>query len=62
MSEIATAVIDGVEYKLFANKLGPAVRVKDVDSNEVVTTINYVNSTQAQAAFNEATDTARRIS
>ena len=60
MTTPATEIIDGVEYKLFSNDHGPAVRVKDVDANEVVTIINYPNAVKAQAAFTTATEHARK--
>jgi len=63
-----TATIDGVEYKLFANDRGPAVRVMDVEvaadpdthDDGVVTIINYPNPKMAQAAYETATEAARR--
>ena len=61
MTVIEQVTIDGVEYKLFINDRGPAVRVKDVDANEVVTIINYPNHKMAQGAYVAATEYARTM-
>jgi hypothetical protein len=57
MDEIV-GYIDGIEYKLFTNDLGPAIRVKDVDSGEVVTIVNYPSEEAAEEAYDTATAAA----
>ena len=44
---------DGVEYKLFKNNKGWAIRVFDIDAKEVVTLVNYPDKEMAQKEFNK---------
>lgn len=60
--EYEIETIDGIEYKLYVNAFGPAVRVFDVEANEVVTIVNYPNMDKAQGAFDVAVEHARGIS
>lgn len=49
--EKAKEVIDGVEYKLFINEKGYAVRVFDIDTGEVVHLINYPDEFTANQVY-----------
>ena len=51
-------IIEGVEYLCFTNEHGPALQVKDVDSGEVVTTLQYRDEQKAQDAYGTATAAA----
>jgi hypothetical protein len=58
-------IIEGIEYKLFNNDKGPAVRVMDIEvamssakDDGVVTVINYPNAEMAQDAYRTATAAA----
>ena len=52
---------DGIEYKLYVNAFGPAVRVFDVEAKEVVTIVNYPDMDKAQGAYDAAVAFAREI-
>ena len=67
--ERETTTIDGIEYKLFNNDRGPAVRVLDVEvalsgdpEDGVVMLINYPSKEKAQDAYRVATEAAVRAS
>lgn len=59
--EYEVEIIDGIEYKLYINDFGPAVRVFDVDAQEVVTVVNYPDLKRAQDAYDAATKHAKEI-
>jgi len=62
IKEHEVETIDGVEYKLYINDFGPTVRVFDVVVKEVVTIVQYPNFDKAQAAYDTAVETARKLS
>lgn len=59
--EYEVEIIDSIEYKLYINDFGPAVRVFDVDAQEVVTIVNYPDLKRAQDAYDAATKHAKEI-
>lgn len=58
---VKVEIIDGIEYKLFHNKYGPAFRVLDLGAQEVVGLTNFKLEAQAGATFDAAVAYARRI-
>jgi hypothetical protein len=54
-------IIDGIEYKLFHNQYGPAMRVLDIASDEVVGLTNFKSESQAGSTFDAAVAYARRV-
>ncbi len=59
--KVEIEIIDGVEYKLFHNDRGPALRVKDLESNEVVAVTNFKSEAQAGSTFDAAVAYARKV-
>lgn len=58
---VEVEIIDGIEYKLFHNKYGPAFRVLDIGAQEVVGLTNFKSESQAGATFDAAVAYARRV-
>lgn len=55
-------IIEGVQYRLFTNCLqSPAIQVKDLDSGEIVTVLQYPTAKQAQEAYNTTVETAWQV-
>ncbi len=59
--KVEIEIIDGVEYKLFHNDRGPAFRVKDLASGEVVGLTVYKSEAKAGETFDAAVAYARRV-
>lgn len=53
-NKVEIEVIDGMEYKLFRNQYGPAFRVLDLASGEVVGLTVYKSEAKAGATFDAA--------
>ena len=54
-------IVDGIEYKMFHNQYGPAFRVKDLASNEVVGLTNFKSEAKAGSTFDAAVAYARKV-
>ena len=57
-----STVVANIEYRKFENKLGPAVQVVDLDSGEVVTTVNFKTDARAGEVYDKAIRFARLTS
>ena len=55
-----TTVVEGIEYKLYTNRLGPAVMVTDLDSGEVVSVSNFATEAIAGNIFDAAVIAAKK--
>ncbi len=61
MDKVEIEIIDGIEYKLFHNQYGPAMRVLDLASDEVVGLTNFKSEAQAGETFDAAVAYARKV-
>lgn len=61
MDKVEIEIIDGVEFKLFHNQYGPAFRVLDLASNEVVGLTNFKSESLAGETFDAAVAHARKV-
>lgn len=68
-NKVEIEIIDGIEYKLFHNQYGPAMRVLDItgtDANgnnvgEVAGLTNFKSEAQAGSTFDAAVEYARKV-
>lgn len=58
--EIVIEIIDGLEYKLYENDKGFAIRLFDIDANEVYAIKQFRDSDAAKIAFCDLIILARR--
>ncbi len=61
VEKVEIEIINGIEYKLFSNQYGPALRVFDIESGEIVGLTNFKSEAKAGAMFDAAVAYARRV-
>ena len=59
-NHVETEVVEGIEYKLFTDSIGPAIMVTDLDAGEVVTKLNYKTEAIAGQMFDTAVAAAKK--
>ena len=57
-----TTTVANIQYRKFENNLGPAVEVIDLDSGEIVTTVNFKTDVKAGEVYDEAVRVAKLTS
>ena len=55
-------IVANIKYRKFENNLGPALQVIDLDSGEIVTTVNFKTDAKAGEVYDEAVRVAKLTS